>query len=138
MARPESTRLKIEDCAALHVSQVPDLNRPGYRLTEAERWISGTVHGTVPFQFNVRLYRGSRGWVFVCPACERAARSLYLTPNSDQLGCRVCLQLVYDRQYWTSDMRIAHSWFFWSKWKAEQDALRRSLATKEKRVETAE
>jgi hypothetical protein len=101
MARPESsTRLKSDDCTALHVSQLQDLNAPGYRLKRDIQDITGTVHGgTMPFRLKVELVRGSRGWRFLCPRCGRAARTLYFPPNSTEPGCRICLRLVYRSQY---------------------------------------
>jgi hypothetical protein len=105
MGRPAtSTRLKSGDCTALHVSQLPDLESPGYRLARDIRDITGTVHGgTVPFRLRAELVRGSRGWRFLCPRCGRPARTLYFPPNSAETGCRICLRLVYSSQYryWT-------------------------------------
>src|SRR2546422_111854 len=99
MGRPEcSTRLKIEECAALPVSMVPDLEPPGYRLTRVEREINGIVHGALPFRLKVLVVRGSRGWRFLCLRCGRNARILYFPPNSTEPGCRVCLRLVYSSQ----------------------------------------
>jgi hypothetical protein len=128
MPRPETTRLKIEDCAALPISAVSYFKRL-HRDEELD--ISGTAAG-VSFCFTVKVIRGRRGWVFVCPKCQRTARTLYFPPGCDQPGCRNCLQLVYDRQYWSPDMRIAHAWFAYDNWKAEQERLRRSLANEGK------
>ena len=43
-------------------------------------------------------FGGSRLW-FLCPRCERRAGKLYIAEELRQVGCQVCLRLVYATQY---------------------------------------
>ena len=56
---------------------------------------------SIPHRVAVTLthpnFGGARPW-FVCPRCKRRAGKLYV-PTIGVLGCRVCLKLVYERQY---------------------------------------
>ncbi len=42
-----------------------------------------------------RLVSVGRRWWFACPHCGRRAGKLYLPPNEQQFGCRVCHRLTY-------------------------------------------
>jgi hypothetical protein len=111
-------RLKVAGCAALSVSMLTGLDR---MHADHEQEIRGTVAG-LPIHLRLKLVRGSHGWLFVCPQCQRTARVLHFPPESAEPGCRVCLKLLYESQSWTRDMRITRAWFAYDRWQAEQYA----------------
>jgi hypothetical protein len=112
MGRHEwSTRLRANDCACFDIRTVtPDLRgwdrrvQPTFTLTYPD---GRKVSADLTVSESPTLGGGTRFW-FVCPACQRRCRKVYVTPAGD-IGCRVCLRLVYVSQYPTR--RTIDDWF---------------------------
>jgi hypothetical protein len=100
--------------AALPVRLLPNLPRRG---TSAPRELSVPVTGTLnlsPFDIRLTLVRTRRGWLALCPRCNRRAAVLFFScdpdqhplipttpapsPASIQPACRVCVGLAYRSQ----------------------------------------
>ncbi len=51
--------------------------------------------GEALMQDVIHLQSMGKRWCFICPACRRRARKLYLAPASRFFRCRVCSDLTY-------------------------------------------
>ena len=95
-----STRPWVEEC---EIFSTAELLSPGPRLRfhgqrrQAAITTSGGRTATVNVLTTKPNYGGLRYW-FECPSCKRRCGRLYM-PDSDSVGCRKCLDLVYEWQY---------------------------------------
>lgn len=93
-----STRLKREDCIAVPVRTLPNLPAPPHPFPVVEMRFGTEIWGWF-ICFTLRLVPTPRAWLCYCPQCGRRAAVLYFPPGSIELGCRVCLKIVYESQY---------------------------------------
>ena len=100
--RPISSRRNwVEECTTFSTA---DLLTPGSRVRfcgqprRAEITISEGGTTMVNLITTSPNYSGLRYW-FECPSCKRRCGRLYISRSPDSLGCRKCLDLVYEWQY---------------------------------------
>jgi len=98
---PSSTRLRVEDSAALPMRRLPNLPPRGSPVKKVDLGMIAGPPDFSPITVNLRLFRSTRGWRCFCPRCGRSAATIYfpIALESHEPGCRVCLELVYGSQY---------------------------------------
>jgi hypothetical protein len=52
----------------------------------------------------------SKQWWFTCPGCFHRRRILYLLRDSDELSCRVCLDLRYPSEFFRGSSDVEQLW----------------------------